>query len=113
MRSSAHPPNRVAQCDDMVRPEIATFQMTTVVKIPAKHDVRIDRRTKWGNPFKIGRDGTREEVILKYHVYLLSRPSLLIQVHGLKDKVLGCHCHPLPCHGDVLASIANALQRSK
>ncbi len=24
--------------------------------------VRIDRRTRWGNPFVLGRDGTREQV---------------------------------------------------
>ena len=28
--------------------------------------LRIDRKTKWGNPFTIGRDGTRAEVIAKY-----------------------------------------------
>lgn len=25
----------------------------------------------------------------------------------LKGKILGCWCAPLPCHGDVLAEIAN------
>jgi uncharacterized protein DUF4326 len=27
------------------------------------YDVAIDRRTRWGNPFVIGRDGDRETVI--------------------------------------------------
>ena len=26
----------------------------------------------------------------------------------LRGKVLGCHCKPLPCHGDYLAALANA-----
>ena len=30
--------------------------------------VRIDRQTKWGNPFIIGVDGTRDEVCDKYKV---------------------------------------------
>ena len=29
----------------------------------------------WGNPFKIGPDGTREEVIEKYRVWLLAHPE--------------------------------------
>ena len=29
-------------------------------------DLYIGRPSKWGNPFVIGRDGTRDEVILKY-----------------------------------------------
>ena len=37
-------------------------------------DIYIGRPSKWGNPFVIGRDGNREQVIEKYpHVY--SRPS--------------------------------------
>lgn len=30
------------------------------------YDVYIGRPSKWGNPFVIGKDGTREEVIAKY-----------------------------------------------
>jgi hypothetical protein len=30
------------------------------------YDVYIGRPSKWGNPFQIGRDGTRDEVIAKY-----------------------------------------------
>ncbi len=31
-----------------------------------KYDVFIGRPSKWGNPFIIGKDGTREEVLEKY-----------------------------------------------
>ena len=70
-------------------------------------DVRIDRSTKWGNPFKIGRDGTREEVIEKYRRWLAGKSDLLAAVGELRGKRLGCWCAPLACHGDVLAEIAN------
>ena len=51
--------------------------MTAVINI--RHDrsvlgepdvVRIDRATQWGNPFVIGRDGDRAEVIAKYRAWL-------------------------------------------
>lgn len=69
--------------------------------------IYIGRPSKWGNPFQIGRDGDREEVIEKYRRYLLHSPGLLYQLTELKDKNLVCWCAPLPCHGDVLLELAN------
>lgn len=77
------------------------------------YDVRIDRKTKWGNPFIIGKDGTREEVIRKYADWLLDQPHLMSSLHELKGKRLGCWCHPSPCHGDILAKLANATPSKK
>lgn len=62
----------------------------------------------WGNPFKIGRDGDRKEVIAKYRAYVLRRPDLMAKLPELKGKRLGCWCSPKPCHGDVLAELADA-----
>lgn len=73
------------------------------------YDVLIDRRTKWGNPFQIGIDGTREEVIEKYREWILSQPELLKELPKLKGKRLGCWCAPMPCHGDVLVELVEAL----
>ena len=70
-------------------------------------DIRICRPSKWGNPFRIGIDGTREEVIGKYREWLKSQPKLMNQIDELKGKKLGCWCHPDSCHGDVLVEIAN------
>lgn len=67
------------------------------------YDVRIDRRSKWGNPFRIGPDGTRAEVIEKYEAWLQTQPDLLAALPELQGKRLGCWCAPEPCHGDVLA----------
>jgi hypothetical protein len=70
-------------------------------------DVYIGRPGKWGNPFVVGKDGTRSEVIAKYQEWLLNQPYLIAALPELRGKVLGCWCHPLPCHGDVLAELAN------
>jgi len=71
------------------------------------YDVYIGRPSKWGNPFVIGRDGTREEVIEKFRDYILSSPHLMADIHELRGAVLGCWCAPLQCHGDVLLELAN------
>lgn len=74
----------------------------------AYYDVYIGRPEFWGNPFRIGRDGPRGRVIAKYREWLLSQPELVERARAeLRGKVLGCWCAPRPCHGDVLAEVAN------
>lgn len=73
------------------------------------YDVYIGRPSKWGNPFSIGADGTREEVIQKYIDWLNEQPDLLNSIHELKGKTLGCWCKPKACHGDVLSELANSV----
>lgn len=71
-------------------------------------DVYIGRPSKWGNPFVIGRDGTRTEVIEKYREWILTQDELLAAIPTeLKDKRLVCFCAPQACHGDVLAELAD------
>lgn len=81
----------------------------------AKYDVYIGRPSIWGNPFSY-KQGTlasflvndRKEAIAKYEEWLRADPNLIAKVkRDLRGKVLGCWCSPLPCHGDVLARIAN------
>ena len=67
-----------------------------------KYDIYIGRESKWGNPFRIGEDGSRKEVIKKFETYLLTRKDLLNSLNELKDKILGCWCKPKECHGDIL-----------
>lgn len=71
----------------------------------SKHDVYIGRGSKWGNPFVLGKDGTREEVCAKYLDYLLHNQSLLDSLPELAGKVLGCFCYPKLCHGDILIHV--------
>jgi hypothetical protein len=81
-----------------------------VVKIGGytDYDVYIGRGSPWGNPFREGIDGTREEVIARYETRLMTQPELLAQLPSLRGKRLGCYCAPKPCHGDVLLRLANA-----
>lgn len=76
----------------------------------SKYDVYVGRGSKWGNPFVIGKDGTRKEVIKKYKKWLLNNPSLLKDLPELKGKILGCWCFPKECHGDILAELANNVE---
>ena len=71
------------------------------------YDVYIGRPSKWGNPFHIGIDGTREEVIEKYQQWIRTQPTLLNDLHEIKGKTLGCWCKPKKCHGDVLVELLN------
>ena len=72
-------------------------------------DVYIGRGSKWGNPFKIGRDGNRDVVIKRYRQYLRRCPHLLAALPELEGRVLGCFCKPLACHGDVLVELIEDL----
>lgn len=84
--------------------------MTRVVNVRGGNedwDVYVGRPSKWGNPFKPGRDGTREEVIQMYRKWLLLNPTLYVALRELKGKDLGCWCAPKPCHADVLLEYAN------
>jgi hypothetical protein len=65
------------------------------------------RTGPWGNPFVIGRDGTRSDVIRKYREWLVRQPHLVARLPELRGKILGCWCSPQACHGDVLAELAN------
>jgi len=78
------------------------------------------------NPFKIGVDGDREQVIAKYETWLrdlLKVPSPqhteMIRLYHIAENsslTLGCWCKPLPCHGDVIKKIlleAEARQQQK
>jgi len=68
--------------------------------------IPIDRRSPFGNPFIIGRDGTRKDVIIKYKKYFYKKLEdnciFKMAVEKLKGKTLGCWCVPKSCHGDVI-----------
>ena len=63
-------------------------------------------KSKWANPFVIGKDGTREEVIAKYRAYITSQPDLMAALPELLDKTLVCWCKPAICHCDILKELA-------
>lgn len=61
------------------------------------------------NPFIIGLDGDRSEVIEKYQAYLLEsirlgdKEFIDYMLNDCEGKGLGCHCHPEACHAEVIA----------
>ena len=67
--------------------------------------VYVGRPSKWGNPFRMGVDGTREEVIEKYREWLLGNERLMRDLEELRGKDLACWCAPKPCHADVLLEL--------
>lgn len=73
----------------------------------------VGRPSPLGNPFVVGRDGTREEVIAKYAEWLEyrvrgGRTACADELHRLTEQAqqgditLVCWCAPLPCHADVI-----------
>jgi len=87
--------------------------MTTVIHIKDRRKyslhptVYIGRPSIFGNPYSIGKDGSREDVIAKHKTYFYDRLSkdgdFKEAVLYLKDKILVCYCKPLACHGDTIA----------
>lgn len=84
----------------------------------------VDRTSRWGNPFKVGKDGTAAECVKKYIGYILPyrhhgensgmEKFYLSEMHlrsirdELRGKNLACFCAlDQPCHADVLLEIAN------
>jgi hypothetical protein len=69
----------------------------------------IGRGSEWGNPFVIGKDGNRAQVIAAHQRWATLQPQLLERIRReLRGKDLVCFCAPLACHGDTLMRIANA-----
>lgn len=83
---------------------------TTVDMRVSDYDIRIDRASKWGNPFHVGKDGDRDEVIRKYREWVTKQPELMEDIPKLQGKRLGCWCAPEACHGDVLVELADGVQ---
>lgn len=96
-----------------------------------ENTVKVDRTTKWGNPFVVGRDGTAaecveafgflagEEASLQVLARVLVPPAGLAAAEKmlaelqtdptpLQGKNLACWCSlEQPCHADVLLRMAN------
>lgn len=88
--------------------------------------VKVDRSTKWGNPFIVGRHGTQAECVDLFnklaHGYIcISKgtdlattqsnflKTLVEDLAELRGKNLACWCKlGAPCHADVLLKIANS-----
>lgn len=104
--------------------------MTRVVNCKhTAYDIYVGRRRNagchhFGNPFSHLSDNSasvkvssREQAIAYFEGWLKGecwldleqerRRWILANLPRLKDKVLGCHCVPESCHGEVLARMAD------
>ena len=97
---------------------IGKFAMISVGRVghdkPGVSGVYVGRPTALGNPFKIGVDGDRDEVIRKYEEWFTRLVSIAAPnpvknaVEEIRKKaergdvVLMCHCAPSACHADVI-----------
>lgn len=75
-------------------------------KLEGTHGIYVGRPSKWGNPYEIGKDGTRDDVIVKYCDYLRDS-GLINDIEELRGFDLICWCAPKPCHADILLELAN------
>jgi hypothetical protein len=69
--------------------------------------VKVDRSTRWGNPFRVGVGGcaTAAEAASAYRCLMLSEGRDVTPLHG---RNVACWCRlDQPCHGDVLLELAN------
>lgn len=58
------------------------------------------------NPFHVGKDGTRAEVLEKFIAYWYAPAQKQLRAAAMQldeNEILGCWCHPLSCHGDIIA----------
>ncbi len=72
--------------------------------------VRVDRFTKWGNPWVMDGEADRERVISQHRDWFLAQPTTVhaVAVEDLRGKDLACWCAPKACHADVLLEFVNA-----
>ena len=68
-----------------------------------------EKSSNFANPYKIGKDGTREEVLEKYKEYIIDKINndheLMRELNSMKGKTLGCWCFPERCHGNILLEL--------
>jgi hypothetical protein len=85
-----------------------------------KCEIYCGRGTSFGNKFRIGVDGTRDEVCDKYEEYFNKRiandPKFKAIVLKLKGKICGCWCkmpnEEVRCHLDTIKNFIDNQPKS-
>ena len=101
-----------------------------------ENTVKVDRTTRWGNPFVVGRDGTQAECVEAFgwlageEASLDAMARVLVPPGGLRatetmlaelkadpaplrGKNLACWCGlDKPCHADVLLRLVNGVRHN-
>lgn len=73
--------------------------------------VYVGRPSMWGNPFVVGRDGTRDEVVEAFERWVRTSADadaarIRRHVKALLGRDLVCWCAPARCHASVLEELA-------
>lgn len=87
-----------------------------------ENTVRVDRATRFGNPFRVTEDRGAAEACIAFETWLTvpgcdaripdRKARILNALPALRGKDLACWCKPgEPCHADVLLRLANAGDR--
>lgn len=78
-----------------------------------ENTAKVDRSTRWGNPYQAGQDGdgSQEYLVKLFRDYLIrpEQADLVAAIRtDLRGRNLACWCKPgTPCHADVLLEMAN------
>ena len=74
-----------------------------------ENTVKVDRSTKWGNPYPVAPGRTAEQAVRGYRLYVAQMPGLReMAARKLRGRNLACWCRlDKPCHADVLLELAN------
>lgn len=87
----------------------STAERVKKMKLPPMTK-KIDRSTKYGNPFSIDEFG-RDQALRLYEIYLdWVLKKKLLSLDELKDMDVACSCKPEEnCHGDILLKRLNEI----
>lgn len=74
--------------------------------------IYVGRSTKWGNPFRVGIDGSAAECVEQYAERIAGNIWTEPNARSIREELAGedlaCWCSlDQPCHADVLLRLAN------
>jgi len=103
----------------MSRPRRIQMSRRTAWRVHHPHAVRVDRATRWGNPYSVAEYGSRAAAVETYRRALLAGelpgvagwPPVAIETvrRELAGRDLACRCPPdQPCYAEVLIDVATS-----
>lgn len=110
----------------MTKPQRIQLSRAKGLRMP-ENTVKVDRATKWGNPWGVGEVGipNADEAVRRFRAAVIGFSSngsmcepqahpdsyvgwIIANAPVLRGKNLACWCKPgAPCHADVLLELAN------
>lgn len=94
-----------------IRVMLFGVQVINMHRSPATPGIYVGRPSPLGNPYRLGKDGNRAEVLQKYREWLYrqiteNNQTVLHALSNLNENdVLLCYCKPLACHADVINEV--------